>query len=225
MNISLKKIFALCAILLFALPLTICEAQDWISAGSPDTIYIMITVNMIGAGWTCNEGGDGALHSVPPLSFSLTADTLSAELDSATAPVNPCDVIHHIFWIENTGGITLDFNAFYDEMLSGPDWVHSDAETTSCRGEDTLVGSYSFEPPDPTLSTTPAVWTVLPESLGATDEYEDLYAEDPNALGDGIWEADENDIVDFHILYVMPGSSSSIRMQHFYSVLVAKLTD
>ena len=202
------------------------SGQDWTSSSSPDTVYIVLSVHMIGASWICNEGGTGVENTTPPLSFSLDADTFSASLDSATAPVMPCDKIHHIFWIENTGGVTLDINAFFNESLSGPDWVHSDFSDTLCRGIDTLVGSYAFKSADPTLSTDPAAdWTVLPEDIGTTDEFENLYAEDPFALGDSTWDAGETDIIDFHLLYRMPSSSSTIRMQHFYSVISAKISD
>ena len=204
----------------------ICNAQDWTSSTATDTVYIKIAVRMIGASWIFNEGGTGPAHTAPALAFSHTADTFDAAADSATAPVYPCDKIHHIFWLENTGGITLDINAFFSEALSGPDWVHSDFVDTTGRGMDTLVGSYAFEPPDPTLSTDPvADWTVLPEDIGASDEYENLYAEDPTSPGDSTWNAGESDIIDFHILYVIPGSSTTIMMQHFYSIVVAKISD
>ncbi len=219
-----KLVFVLSLVLIFPL----CNAQEWTSSGSPDTVFIRMAVRMIGASWTFNEGGEGPSHTAPSLSFALDADTFHAELDSATMPVNPCDVMHHIFWIENTGGVSLDFNVFFDESLSGPDWIHDDAATEDCRGEDTLLGSYSFEPADPSLSTTPSIWTVLPESIGTSDEFEDLYAEDPTetpTIDDGTWEADEQDIVDFHIMYVMPGSSSSLNMQHFFTAVAGKLTD
>ncbi len=228
MKISGKNFAVLIVIIAFAFaifPAEVCVAQDWTSSSSPDTVYIEISVRMVGASWTFSDGGTGLAHTAPALAFSHAADTFAAAADSATAPVYPCDKIHHIFWIENTGGITLDINTFFSEDLSGPDWVHSDFADTTCRGVDTLVGSYAFKPADPTLSTIPSVWTVLPEDLGASDEYENLYAEDPTALGDGTWDAGEADIIDFHILYVVPSSSSTIMMQNFYSVVVAKISD
>ncbi len=203
-------------------------AQTWTSTAeqSPDTVWVKVNVHMIGAQWTFNVGGEGSDHSTtaPTLVWSVTADTVATE-DSL---VHPCDVLHEVFWIENTGGVTLDFNTYFDEGLSGPTWSHDNSNITcaTINAEDTVGGAYAFETSDGAVSG-PSSWTVLPEDEGSTDEYENLMAEDPTEAptpDDGSWEA-EADQVEYHLEFVMPMSSSTTATQSLYVCVIGKISD
>ena len=205
----------------------ICWGQsDWMSTSSPDTTYILIHADLIGASWTFNHGGTGAENTTAAnFLFSVIGDTLSAAGDTT---VRPCDVIHKIFWIENTGGVTLDFNVYIPTMASGPDWIHDPTNITciTINRENVYGGAYAFEPSDGD-STTPSSpsWNVLPDDdVGTADEFEDLLGEDPSSFGDGTWTS-QTDQRELHLKYVMPISSTTTAEQRIYTVVVGKISD
>ncbi len=202
-------------------------AQEWESSSSPDTTFIILRVDLIGASWNFNFGGTGAENTTDTLiSFTSVGDTFEA---TDTITVRPCDVIHQVFWIENTGGVSLDFNTYLLNSVSGPDWSHDPVNITcaSIVAEDRFGGAFSFEPSDGDSATPSApAWVVLPEdSVGATDEFEDLPGEDPDAPAvDGAW-AEQTDQTEYHLKYVMPISSSTTAVQHIYTVITGKISD
>ena len=212
-------------ILLTILFFAIAQGQDWISVGEADTTGIRITVHMIGAAWTFNDGGLGAEHgsaaSFPVLSV---ADTFEAD---ASDSVQPCDIIHQAFWIENTGGIALDFNTYLSEALTGPTWSHDNVNITcaTISREDTIGGAYAFALSDGD-SLTPAApaWIVLPEAVGAADEFENLLAENPLEMSDGVWTT-QVDQREYHLEFVTPISSSTTTLQSVYTCIVGKISD
>ena len=221
----MRKTKYILSIILFGI-VTISLGQEWISTTSPDTVYIVISVSMIGAQWTFDDGGTGAENTTAAaFSFSTVADTFAATGDT---PVHPCDIIHRVFWLENTGGITLDFNTYLDEGLSGPTWSHDNSNITCATINmiDTIGGAYSFEESDgDSLTPTAPSWIVLPEdSIGLTDEFENLWAEDPNNIGDSVWTS-QDDQREFHLKYIMPISSTDTLEQNFYSIIVGKISD
>ncbi|MCD6595189.1 hypothetical protein J7L68_05900 [bacterium] len=223
MKLFLKHLYFI--IISIVLGFTILQAQPLIlDEGTPG--HISIHVSMVGASWTFNEGGVGSENTTAAIfSFSTVADTFAATGDTI---VHPCDIIHRVFWLENTGGITLDFDTYLDNGRTGPDWSH-DAMNITCptvNAENKFAGAYSFELSDgDSLTPAPPSWIVLPEdSVGSIDEFEGLWAEDPYNTGDNIWDS-QDDQREYHIEYIMPISSSTLNQQHIYSVIIGKLSD
>jgi len=216
-----KAAYILLIILLFA----IAEGQDWVSSGEADTTCISITVHMVSAAWTFDYGGLGAEHgSDATFPVSPVADTFAAD---ASDSVQPCDVIHQVFWIENIGGIALDFNTLLSEALTGPTWSHDNVNITcvAISMEDTIGGAYAFEVSDGD-SLTPAApaWIVLPETVGAADEFENLLAESPLEMSDGVWTT-QIDQREYHLEFITPISSSTTASQSIYTCIIGKISD
>ncbi|MCD6532147.1 hypothetical protein J7K99_06870 [bacterium] len=198
--------------------------QTWTSTAdqSPDTVWIHLNVTMVGVQWTFNYGGVGGDNTYTgSFTYSVSGDTFEA---TGSADVHTCDVIHHVFWIENVGGMTMDFNTYLDEGLTGPTWSHDNSNITcaTINAEDTIGGAYTFEASDGAVSHSGS-WTVLPEDLGS-DEYENLVAEDPSSPGEGTWGS-ESDQVEYHLELVMPISSSTTAAQDIYVCVIGKISD
>ena len=209
------------------LVLAVCAwAQpDWesVAGQSPDTVYTKITVAMCPFRFSYNDGTTGGAHTAPVWNaVVVTADSLEYTLDGC---ISPCQIAHLQNWLENTGGITADFNIQVNDAIT-PDWTHHDA-ATSCATlvpatENVAGGMFAF-----TASTTTAetpVWTVLPEALGA-DELENVLAEDPALTGDDTWRDGEADQRNVHIALVAPVSATNTNNQTMRVLLIGKVSD
>ncbi len=194
---------------------------------------LTVAVSMVGLKYTVTLGGQGSEHSptAPALVWSLVGDTFSAALDT----VHPCDFLHAVFWIENTGGITLDFNIWDNEVST--DWVKNPTATNGCAalvepappfGENSYGSCYSFEASDGVPATPDSGfvgWVAAPVGgVGSEDEFEGLWAQDPNDTSDGVWSV-QLDQRELHIGILAPYTSSTTAPQTIDLSLTGKVTD
>ncbi len=207
-----RKILLL-AVLLFAFPVfaQIFPAADTL----PMTMRFRI--RMVGLQVTINAGGNGADRTpgAPTLDWDLSGDTFHV---SETLLVNPCDFLHYIYWIENTGSVVLNFDAW--DTRAGSIWYKEStlAVTTRCEdlydlippayGANKYASSYFFSPSDGDSLTPPlgmVFWQPLPTSAGDTREYENLIGEDPAIRRERTWAA-QTDQTELHIGLLIPYS-------------------
>ena len=210
------------------------------SAASGETLSVKINVHMVGVAWTLNmysaNGVDGALASSlgdlltdGSLTWSATGDTIG----TSNEEVRPCRVLHQVFWMENTGGITIDIDISHTDVEPTHAWSqYTTSIGTDCSGqsEDEYRLEYLLYDSDAD-STTPDgsyAWSTnlqhVPGSEGAivsaaTDDGGtdlDLLAEDPSAITDGSW-ADQDDQREFHVVFITPPSASATE-NHSYKV-------
>ena len=231
----MKKAIYIFLIILFG----VVSAQDWVSTASPDTVYTNITVCMVGVRWsldTLADGWDDELDAVmPPWNFISDADLdTHVAVQAAGDSVHPCDDIIGAFWLENVGGVTLDFETYYKSV--GPLWtIHPTAY--DCAG---AFGAFPW-----TANSTALVMNYLPsdgvpDDFAATDPdgaadvvtnaYKELnntnfahptelytfvtasgvnlYAEDPLSIGDGVFAA-QIDQLELYYDWIMPATSTT----------------
>jgi len=219
--------------------LGIVYAQDWTSSTTPsDTVFIRLNVKMIGPKWsldTLADGWDDELDAVmPPWNFISDADLdTHAAIQAAGDSVHPCDDIIGAFWLENVGGITLDFETCYKSV--GPLWtIHATAY--DCAGAfgalpgtlnaSALVFNYLAADgvPDDFAATDPDANDVVTNTYRelnntnfahptepypyATASGVNLYAEDPFSLGDGVF-ANQTDQLELYYNWIMPATSTT----------------
>ncbi|MCD6418417.1 hypothetical protein J7M00_06515 [bacterium] len=100
----MKNFFAISSILL---PIVVF-GQMW-SGGAGDSVYIKISVRMVGVSWsidTLADGWDDDSDTLPTWHY-----TSSSEYDSFWTDAGELDVCQKLiasYWLENTGGISLD---------------------------------------------------------------------------------------------------------------------
>ena len=191
-------------------------AQDWTSSTSPDTTYIILQADLVGLQYTINNGGVGDENGDPWTSatfsgsFSVSADSFYA----AATDMKPCELLHYVFWIENTGGVTANFDLLGVDR--GGLWTEdgsADADACTGLGEDEYVIGYVYTSSDNNAST-PASGSIDFTTVTTGSEIDDiaggsgLVAEDPSAAGnDGTW-ASQIDQAELHVGWRMPSSTS-----------------
>jgi len=108
MNFKYQKISLLLLIVFFCGTLL---SQVWISEfGQPDTTYIRFNLKMVSLSWsidTLNGGWNAFSTSFAPWEYgsdSARGDSFFTDVGE----VEPCSLLIPSYWVENTGGITLD---------------------------------------------------------------------------------------------------------------------
>ncbi len=195
--------------------------QSWTGAGATDTVYIRVSVRMVGISFNLYSSASvdrGLFDAGEYYAASAAGDTVHADSAGAAPHWNPCQSGHFVFGLENTGGITIDVDA--SVLYIGPpppdDWTAAAGthpESLDCAGlgaqQYKLLLGASF----PALGaggahTTPATgWSNA--AAGTVEVIDHLLAEDPLNPGDGSWDADENDITDLHVGIVAPPTVNS----------------
>ncbi|GEM_PF-3040884 len=187
--------------------------SSWTSSTSPDTTYIILHADLIGLQYTINSGGTGNLNGDPYTSPTFSGSfTVSTDTFSATASdMKPCELLHYVFWIENTGGVTANFDLV--AVHGGGSWSEdASADADACTGldEDEYVIGYVYTSSDNNASTpaSPDFTTVGSTEIDDIAGSSGLVAEDPSAAGsDGVW-ASQIDQAELHIGWRMPSSTS-----------------
>ena len=127
MHILMKKILP--AFLLISV--FIVWGQDWTSTGAEDTVFIKISVRMIGASWfldTLDDGWDDNSSTDSTWHFDSGSSYDSFYVNAGK--VDPCSLAIPAYWVENWGGITLDIMV---RAEVGPTWeINPDSFT--CEG-------------------------------------------------------------------------------------------
>ena len=191
-------------------------AQSWTSSTSPDTTYIILQADMVGLQYTINNGGVGIENGDPYTSstfsgsFSVSDDSLYA----TAADMKPCELLHYVFWIENTGGVTANFDLLgIDRDGSWTEDASADADACTGLGEDEYVIGYQYASSDG-AANTPGAASIDFTTVTTTAQNDDiaggsgLVAEDPGAAGsEGTWGS-EADQAELHIGWRMPSSAS-----------------
>ncbi len=111
-------------------------AQTW-TTNTYDTVYIAFTVKMVSASWSIDTLGDGWGRG-STITSPWLRDSLSDSFWTDAGEVERCSLLVASYWLENTGGISLDIKV---RASTGPDWHFSDA------GYDcpSLVGAHTPE--------------------------------------------------------------------------------
>lgn len=218
-----KNILPIMLLLIICSAFNLCYAQE-ISLSDTLAGEIQIRIRMIGFGYSVNVGGTGAgrTPTAPMFTWSAVADTLL----SSSEVVHPCDFLTPVFWIENIGGIVLDFDIWERGMTAN--WSKSATATNNCTlftAHNFYGSSYMLTPSDGDSLTPDAgslVWTPLPTSIGATREYLGLQGSDWFTTQDGIW-ASERDQLEIHLGLLMPFSSTVTAPQRIVTYLIARV--
>lgn len=185
---------------------------------------IQIRIRMLGFGYSVNAGGTGAGRTPTAPSFVWSA--AGESLLSSTETVYPCDFLTPVFWIENIGGIVLDFDVWEQGMTIN--WTKYPTATNNCAvftTQNFYGSSYMFTPSDGDSLTPPSaslIWTSLPTSIGTTREYRGLQGSDLFTQQDGIW-ANQTDQLELHMGLLMPFSSTTTAPQKIVTHLIARV--
>jgi len=243
----MKRLFLIAAIA----ALTVMAWGQITRDATNDSVVIRINVHMEGLEWTIDTiNGTGGWCSTSDVSPTWNATSDSFYTDDQE--VSPCQKIYAAFWVENTGGITMDMSIY---GTSGPDWTWDDDQLT-CAGvysdhtsgaADTAAFAALFKESDGTEDyadgTDPAANDVVPNGASAEAEVTNanwnsesspsanstsdglhLMAEDPTATGDGTF-ADQDDQAEFYVHLVAPPSATNTSTQYFRVVLTGKIAD
>ena len=208
-------------LIIFILALALLWAQSVRTTRVGDISEIRTRVHMMGLQFTVTSGGAGISNTVDSaMTFTTIVDTLA----SNGTIVEPCDFIHRVFWVENTGGTTIKLDVW--NMTVGTIWTRDSTITTDCTAflaANKFTFLYSFVASDGD-STTPASmsWLQMPSAIGATSEWTGLWAEDPASVGDSLWR-NQRDQVEFHIGILCPYSSTTGTVQNFKVAITARI--
>ena len=242
-----KKIFF---IFLLSIPILVF-GQDWTSSGASDTVFIKISVRMLGVSWyidTLDDGWDdnSAVDSTWHLDSGSSYDSFYTDIGK----IDPCSLAVPSYWIENWGGITLDIMMRADV---GPTWqIHPDSFT--CAGLAGLVNQMGvgvvamiangiiddFMPSDMNSDCIPPVtgsWSEIDStSFHPTSGFQyypylghsetNLIADDPLAgtIEDGNYRRD-NDQMEIYFYITPPTISSATGPQIINFWIKAKISD
>ena len=205
-------------------------AQTWTSTSTPDTAWIIFKVDMIGFMFTANWGGAGAENNDPYAvgTHALTTALVAESLVTTAVDVKPCELLHGVFWLENIGGVTANFDVWHlhrglDAAGSATGTWSEDAgaDPDACAGldEDEYVIGFdatAILSSDGSAATPLAAamdFTRIPVGSG-TCSFQNvsgvagLVAEDPASFGDGTWTI-EIDQAELHIGLRAPSSASN----------------
>ncbi|HDG68487.1 MAG TPA: hypothetical protein ENG11_05015 [candidate division Zixibacteria bacterium] len=227
------------------------SAQSWTSSGAEDTVFIKVSVRMIGASWSIDTLDDGwdddsAVDTLWQFGSGTEYDSFFADIGS----LDPCSLAIPAYWLENLGGISLDIMV---RAEVGPTWrIHPLYYTC-----DSLSGSINycgvgaiamiangviddFRPTDMNKDCIPMVtgsWAEV-DSLHfhptssfqyypfVTTTGTHLVAEDPIAGigGEGTYRRD-NDQMELYFYITPPAVSSATVPQYITFWVKAKVTD
>jgi hypothetical protein len=225
----MKKLIFVVA--LFAVLVGISFAQEWSTTTAVDTVYIKITAKMMGVAWswdiigpvaaiTCLAGG-GTVGDLDP-------ESTYVDFNTGGAGVAPCCSLAVMGMVENTGGVSLDFNLLFAvnaDTVTGDPWDYSPDGWSNCKYDQFTAGYFAsygaYLADDPNvdgLTTTPAspapedyndlagaVWTGI--ALEG-DVINNLAAEDPDHRGDGLtYDPGEIDCAELIIALRVPASA------------------
>jgi hypothetical protein len=233
----MKKLLFVAALLAVLVTGVFAQAEFG-SSTSPDTVYLTMKVKMIGLSFTVDGILEGSHNS-----SSLGAATFTAATDSINATfapgyhMHPCDTAELFYTIENTGGITADFEfaAVNGDPAAAPNkWNYDATGFGTCGGENTYtIGYYALEGAGfltselPTTVTDVNPWTqvagVFADLGTSTAPIVDinLVAEDPENIGDGTtYDDGELDCMDFMWFMRAPSSATESTLDH---LIVARL--
>ena len=105
-------------------------SQTWVSSGF-DTVFIKISVRMVGVCWTLDtlaDGWDDDSDTIPEWVWGSSPDYDSFAADAGELDI--CDILIGSYWIENCGGITLDILLRADIIAAdsgGVPWIWHDS--------------------------------------------------------------------------------------------------
>ncbi|MCD6417355.1 hypothetical protein J7M00_01060 [bacterium] len=220
---------------------------DWTSSTTPDdTVFIKLNVAMTGFEFIFDYQSSGNTHTAPSVTPSMVGTDTSFFDFTGSDAVSPCEIIHEVFFIENTGGITADMDIWLsrEDTVTGSDaWslVSSpSAHTCANTAENQYISGYLWQQGTSDYdgdASTPAAptWidmvTSAPSGSPATDQLDDLVAEDPENTGDFTsstpvaWSTVQNDRAELHLEVLIPFSSTSTKTHSFLFNVMGKISD
>ena len=226
-------------------------AQSWTSSAGNDTVFIKISVRMVGAGWTIDTLDDGwdddsSIDTTWLFGSGSGYDSFFADIGQ----LDPCSLAIPAYWLENVGGVSLDIMI---RAEVGPTWrIHPSYYTCDSLsgyinycgiGAIAMIANGTiddFRPIDMNRDCIPMVtgsWAEVdsfhfhPTSsfqyypfLTGTGTH--LIAEDPIAGvgGDGVYRRD-NDQMELYFYITPPAVSSATTPQYITFWVKAKVTD
>ena len=222
----MKKLMLVVVLLAFV-------ASTWgltAKADGSDEAYIQLTVCMVGIEFSIYDDGAFDERGTGDDGYTYVSDVSSPEImhGSMTGScMQPCAINNIVFGLENTGGITIDINAYEGTYVySGggtvalESWTSEDGtnpDLLECIGlgegeYKILTGGVFPTLGDAGVHTAPAAWDNMNGVLvGAPDEIiSALVAEDAAVPGDGSWTLGQDDVADLYVGLVAPSTVRSV---------------
>ncbi len=172
-----------------ALLVVVVYAQaPWLTTDhGTDTLAIRINFRMVGVQWSLDTLADGIYGESPSFSAAnyrvsaVDTDTLAWTYVAADDSSRPCDSMFQCYWLENTGGLALEFMVCRNDVGNCADsflvWESLSDSIPNCYNR-----YITTEPDGGVIGDDNALVALCVEFMMADDDIEDIDVTDLSAL-------------------------------------------